>query len=80
MILDHDSLKSDKDAMARAMRVRELMNDVIRNTSAQERDRRMQVHLAQARGPVANAVLLRSSIALMLRMKGAQALSENIHD
>ena len=79
MIRDHDSLKNDKDTIARAMRVREMMNGVIRNTSAQERDRRMQVHLAQARGPVANAALLRSSIALMLRMKGAQVQSENLH-
>lgn len=64
----------------RVMRLRAMMNDVIRNSSPQERDRRMQVHLAEARGPVANATLLRSSIALMLRMKAARAESEDAHD
>ena len=78
MILDHDSLKSDKDAIERAMRVRELMNVVIRNTSAQKRDRRMQVYLAQARGKVRNGDLLRQSIDFALRLKAAQSGEQGI--
>ena len=59
----------DRDTVKRAMRLRELMNEYLRTRSPQERDRTMQAHLAQARGPVQNAVLLRQMTNAMLKVR-----------
>ena len=79
MVREPHSSEGAKDAIARADRLRELMNEMIRSTLPQERDRRMQVHLAQARGPVGNATLLRATTAMILRMKAAQVEPESSH-
>ena len=47
---EHFMPHADKEALRRAMRVRQLMNDRLLAMTPQERDRLMQVHLAQARG------------------------------
>lgn len=57
----------------RALQLRHIMNDFIRNRPPQERDRSMQVHLAQARGPVGNAVALRRLMDFTLRLGIVQA-------
>ncbi len=63
---------SDTDTIKRAERLRRMMNEYIRTMTPQERDRMMQVHLAQARGPVANARLLRAMTNFWLRVKKNQ--------
>ena len=59
----------DKEAIERAMRLRRIMNEYLRTRTPQERDRTMQVHLAQARGPVRNAMLLFEMTAMLLRAR-----------
>ena len=54
-----------------------MTGDYLSNMSPQQRDRMMQVHLAQARGPVANITLLRQATAAMLRIKKAQKGAES---
>jgi hypothetical protein len=63
---------NDAGNTERAMRLRQKMNEYLRSRTPQERDRTMQIHLAQARGPVANALLLRQMTNFMLRIKKAQ--------
>ncbi len=50
---------NDPDTIKRAMRLRRIMNEFITTMTPQERDRVMQVHLAQARGPIGNGEALR---------------------
>ena len=57
------------DDIQRAIKLRKIMNDYIRNKTPQERDRMMQIHLAQARGTKMNAQLLRHSMNAMLQRK-----------
>jgi hypothetical protein len=59
----------DPEDTARASRVRELMDDYLRNRTPQERDRLMQIHLAEARGPAMNAWLLSESMDWALTRK-----------
>lgn len=59
----------DKDTIERATRLRQIMNEFITTMTPQERDRVMQVHLAQARGPVRNAMLLFEMTAMLLRAR-----------
>lgn len=60
------------DTAERAVKLRKMTADYLRNVTPQERDRTMQAHLAQARGPVANITLLRKMTATMLRIKKAR--------
>jgi len=62
----------DKATLQRALRLRDLMNGSLRNMTPQERDRRMQVFLAAARGPALNAKLLCDMTALLLRARQIQ--------
>jgi len=48
------------------------MNEAIRTLSPQRRDRRLQIHLAQARGPIANAELLRAAMNRAIRLHAAK--------
>ena len=50
---------NDPDTIERATRLRRIMNEFITTMTPQERDRVMQVHLAQARGPIGNGEALR---------------------
>lgn len=68
-------IPTDAD-LARAMRVRELINESLRNRTPQERDRLLQIHLAQARGPKLNAWLLRQSTNAMLTIRRAHQKRE----
>ena len=55
----------DGDGTAeRAEKLRRMTADFLRSMTPQERDRTMQVHLAQARGPTRNAMLLFDMICL----------------
>ena len=63
----------DQDTLSRAMRVRQLMNDRLRNMTPQERDRLMQIHLAQARGTIMNAYLLRAAMNFGIRIRAMRA-------
>ena len=62
---------NDPETMARAVRLRRLMDASLANQTPQERDRIMQMHLAQARGPLRNAVLLCDMTAMLLRARQA---------
>jgi hypothetical protein len=53
----------------RAVKLRQMTAEYLRNMTPQQRDRMMQVHLAQARGPIGNITLLRRLTASMLRIK-----------
>lgn len=71
----------DRDTTERAMCLRQMMNEFLRKMTAQERDRLMQVHLAQARGPAGNARALRSLTNALIRMRAArQASSSRVED
>ena len=61
--------QTDPDTLERAVRLRRMTAEYLRAMSPQERDRLMQVHLAQARGPAKNLALLRSMTAMMVRTK-----------
>lgn len=61
----------DHAAIDSALRLRRMMNEYIRKMTPQERDRILQRHLAQARGPVASALLLRKTTNAMLRANAA---------
>ena len=63
---------TDPDTLERAVRLRRMTAEYLRAMSPQERDRMMQVHLAQARGPAKNLALLRSMTAMMVRIRKAQ--------
>ncbi len=63
---------TDPDTLERAVRLRLMTAEYLRAMSPQERDRMMQVHLAQARGPAKNLELLRSMTAMMVRIRKAQ--------
>ncbi len=70
----------ERDTIERGMELRRMMNEYLRTRSPQERDRMMQVHLAQARGPVSNAVLLRRMTNAMLKLRKAAKSTEPSHD
>lgn len=67
-----DDAQYDRETRARAERLRVMMNDYIRNMTDAERDRLMQIHLAEARGPEMNAFLLRKAMNLAIRMRALQ--------
>ena len=62
----------DPEAMERVLRLRAIMNDWLRTRSAQQRDRDMQVHLAEARGSIQNAFLLRHAYNFAIRLRSMQ--------
>lgn len=53
------------------MRLREMTRDLLNNMTPPERDRMMQGHMSQARGPAKNALLLRQMTAMILRARKA---------
>lgn len=62
----------DVETMERASRLRRLMNEYLKNMTPQERDRMMQVHLAEARGPIRNGNGLRMLTNTFIRARAAQ--------
>lgn len=58
----------DPDTAKRATKLCEMMNDLLRKMTPQERDRTMQIHLAQARGVHRNGDLLRQSVDRALQI------------
>jgi len=73
MCENHPGLVSDTSTVERANCVIQITNEAIGNLSSQERDRLMQVHLAQARGPVRNGDLLRQGVDRALDIRNARA-------
>ena len=66
----------DPEAMVRVLKLRAIMNDWLRKRSAQQRDRDMQVHLAEARGPIQNAILLRHAYNFAIRLRSIKLRDE----
>ena len=71
---------TDPGTIERAMQLRRMMANYLHSMTPQERDRNMQVHLSQARGPIANVMLLRGITKAMLRIKRAQPELESDHE
>ncbi|MBU0718947.1 MAG: hypothetical protein KJ749_11915 [Planctomycetes bacterium] len=71
--------RRNPETAERAMQLRRMTAERLRTMTPQERDRVMQVHLAQARGPVANAMLMRQLTATMLRIKKTRQETESDH-
>ena len=73
---------TDADTIERAKRLCEIINEYLRTMTPQERDRTMQMHLAQARGPVRNAMLLFDMTAMLLRARQAALPKEqqDVHE
>ena len=69
----------DPEAMERVLKLRAIMNDWLSRRSAQQRDRDMQVHLAEARGPIQNALLLRHAYNFAIRLRTSQTAPEAHH-
>ena len=69
----------DPEAIERVLKLRAIMNDWLRRRSAQQRDRDMQVHLAEARGPIQNAALLRHAYNFAIRLRANRTNSEAHH-
>jgi len=59
----------EQAVLKRAVTLRIMTAERVRKMTPQERDRMMQVHLAQARGPQRNVTLLRQTAAALLRAK-----------
>ena len=59
------------------MRLRRMTAEYVRDMQPHERDRLMQVHLAQARGPIKNAMLLRQMTATVLRIRKGRQTEPN---
>jgi hypothetical protein len=74
--LEKTTMIMDEAIQKRAAEVRRLMNERIRNMTPQERDRLMQVFLAQARGPEANARLLHDMMNVMIRTHTTKTTGE----
>lgn len=62
----------DAATTARAMQLREMIAEMLRTQSPQERDRMLQQHLAQARGRERNALLLRQMTAFVLKLRAGR--------
>ena len=65
-------MHADVETARRAMRLREMTREMLVNMTPPERDRMMQVHMAQARGPVGNGDLLRQSTDALLMMRAGE--------
>lgn len=63
-------LPDDRAMMERAVLLRRLVAESLARRTPQERDRLMQVFLAQARGPAKNAAALRGMITFLWRARG----------
>ena len=63
---------TDPSTIERAMQLRRMTSEFVRNLTPQQRDRMMQIHLAQARGPIKNAMLLRQITARLLKIRKAR--------
>ena len=72
-------LAEDDATRERAMQVRRIMNESLRQRTPQERDRTMQVHMAQARGATANAFLLRHVMNFSIRLREIRT-GTDLHD
>lgn len=66
----------DPEAMERVLKLRAMMNNWLRSRTAQQRDRDMQVHLAEARGPIQNAFLLRHAYNFAIRLRSIRLRDE----
>ena len=60
---------TDAETIERATRLRLMMNEYLKTMSPQERDRMMQVHLAQARGPLGNGRALKLLTNALIRLR-----------
>lgn len=70
---------NDRDSTASAERLLEAIDEALRSMTPQERDRQLQIHLAQARGPVRNLRLLCEMTAMLLKAKRLMQAREEQH-
>ena len=61
--------RTDQETMNRFRTICEMTDDRLRNMTSQERDRTMQLHFAQARGPTRNVMLLCEMTDMLLRAR-----------
>ena len=66
---------NDNDTVERAMRLRRMIADRLKNMTPQEQDRLMQTYMAQARGPIGNAMVLRQMAAAIARAREANQVA-----
>ncbi len=71
-------IAEDEEMAERAMCLRQMMNEFLRRMTPQERDRNMQVHLAQARGKARNGDLLRQATDRALRIVAARSPEKGV--
>lgn len=70
----------DPETQTRAMRLRRMMQEFLVNQTPQERDRMMQGHLAQARGPEGNAAALRRLMEFAIKLRKSRENRERRDD
>ena len=74
-------MTEDEAAMVeRAVKLRKMTAEYLRDMTPQQRDRMLQTHLAQARGPMGNIVLLRQMTAFIFRARKMQEQREQNDD
>lgn len=61
--------RAEQGIANRFIAICEMTNDRLRNMTSQERDRTMQIYLAQARGPARNVALLCEMTDMLLRAR-----------
>ena len=61
--------EQEHETRERALRLRRMTDDLLNGMTPQERDRMLQTHLAQARGPMPNALLVRQMTDVLLRAR-----------
>ncbi len=70
-------MHTDTETIARAVRLRGMTRRMLAEKTPAERDRMLQRHLAQARGPARNALLLRQMTAMLVRAHRAAQDTES---
>ncbi len=73
------NLVNDPESLERAERQFRTIGEYLTHETPQERDRRLQVFLAQARGPLKNLRLLLESTAFLLRARRAMQSPDTRH-
>ncbi len=67
------------DESGSAQRVIDTINEAFDSMRPQDRDRQMQIHLAQGRGPARNLRLLCAMTAMLLKAKRLVQIREQQH-
>ncbi|MCK4660544.1 MAG: hypothetical protein KAV82_13570 [Phycisphaerae bacterium] len=71
---------NDQASARRAQRLREMTRDLLNDMTPAQRDRMMQIHLAQARGPRQNVLLACQMTSMLLRLEAAKKAGKDSHE